>query len=49
MTQNCDNSNLPVHLGTWIAECTVHKAIGKYIKMFKDKGVRALLSWIVLN
>jgi hypothetical protein len=23
------------YLGTWVAECTIHTAVGKYIRAFK--------------
>lgn len=31
------NSRNPVYQGTWIAECTLHKKIGRFITAFKDK------------
>ena len=41
VTQHFENSLVPAHLNTWIAECTIHKAIGRYLKAFKDKEVRS--------
>lgn len=35
--QQCDNTNNPMHLNTWVAECTLHKGIGSFITSFKDK------------
>ena len=40
VTQHFENSLVPAHLNTWIAECTIHKAIGRYLKAFKDKEVK---------
>lgn len=31
------NSNNPLHLGTWVAECILHKRIGGFISTFKRK------------
>lgn len=35
--QHCDNTMNPVHVGTWIAECTLHRKIGVFIKAFQKK------------
>jgi hypothetical protein len=34
--QNCENSGNAVHLNTWVAECTLHKKVGKLIRRFKN-------------
>ena len=31
------NTNEPMHLDTWVAECVLHKGIGHFIASFKDK------------
>ena len=33
--QACENTGLPVHLNTWVAECTLFKRVGKLIRRFK--------------
>lgn len=37
VVMDCSNTHNQMHLGTWVAECTLHKGIGSFIASFKDK------------
>lgn len=34
---NFENTGLPFHANTWVAECTLHKKVGKMIRRYKQK------------
>lgn len=35
--ENDDNSHEPILVGSWIADCVLHKAIGPFIKVFRTQ------------
>ena len=33
--EHCDNTGVPVYVNSWVAECSLHKKIGKFIRAFE--------------